>query len=56
VLQTELRERTEEHQHQEGPRPAGLRDSSALEPPAEHVDPPGTPPHTHSPGTPPHRD
>lgn len=58
VLQAELRERTEEHQHDEGPKAAGLRDSSPLEPAADHVDPPGTPPHTHShpPGTPPHRD
>jgi uncharacterized membrane protein len=58
VLQAELRERTEEHQHSAGPKAAGLRDSSQLKPPADHVDPPGTPPHTHShpSGTPPHRD
>jgi uncharacterized membrane protein len=58
VLQAELHERTEQHQHQESPKAAGMRDSSPVELRADHVDPPGTPPHTHShpPSTAPHRD
>jgi uncharacterized membrane protein len=55
VLQTELRERTEDHQHP-GAQIAAPRDSSAPDSSPGHVDPAGTPPHTHSPGTPPHRD
>jgi uncharacterized membrane protein len=47
VLQAELRERIREHQHQAGPKAAGPRDSSAVGSPPGHVDPPGTPPHTH---------
>jgi uncharacterized membrane protein len=45
VLEAELHERTEGHHHGD-------------EQPPGHVDPPGTPPHTHShqPGTPPHQD
>lgn len=48
VLQAELHERTEGHQHGEGAvMPAATaRDSSAPQAPT-HVDPPGTPPHTH---------
>jgi uncharacterized membrane protein len=57
VLQAELQERTTEHQHLGEPGAAGLRDTSAAKAGSDHVDPPGTPPHTHSdpPGTPPHR-
>jgi uncharacterized membrane protein len=59
VLQEELHERTEGHQHGEGaahehPLPeaaAGPMDSAPA-----HVDPPGSKPHTHAPGTPPHQD
>jgi uncharacterized membrane protein len=61
VLQGELRERTGTHEHgMEAPEHAGERvnppepDSAA--PPAGHVDPPGTPPHSHAPGTAPHKD
>jgi uncharacterized membrane protein len=56
VLQTELHERTEGHSHDAAATAVVPRDSSAVKPPAGHVDPPGTPPHTHSPGTPPHKD
>ncbi len=56
VLQTELHERTEGHQHGGGePAESPMRDTTAPAP-AGHVDPPGTPPHTHPPGTPPHKD
>ena len=58
VLQGELTERAEGHHHGAGEEePAATPDSSA--PTSEdhdHVDPPGTPPHSHSPGTPPHAD
>jgi uncharacterized membrane protein len=60
VLETELQQRTGEHEHAEGltqTRPAA--DSmapAAASTPKPHVDPPGTPPHTHAPGTPPHND
>jgi uncharacterized membrane protein len=56
VLEAELRERTEGHQHQGEMEAVRPPDSSAVKAP-DHVDPPGTPPHTHSdpPGTPPHR-
>jgi uncharacterized membrane protein len=57
VLQEELQERSEGHQHGEGvahehpsPDAAVPTDSSA------HVDPSGSKPHSHPPGTPPHRD
>jgi uncharacterized membrane protein len=66
VLQAELRERTQEHQHSggghastasetEGPG-VGLDSASDGRQSSDHVDPPGTPPHTHAdpPGTPPH--
>jgi uncharacterized membrane protein len=58
VLEAELYERTRGHEH--GAEAAGrevTRDSAALRPVPGHVDPPGTPPHTHSapPGTPPHQ-
>jgi uncharacterized membrane protein len=55
VLQTELEERTEGHQHEAG---EAVMSDSTKAPAAGHVDPPGTPPHTHShpPGTPPHKD
>jgi uncharacterized membrane protein len=46
VLQEELHERTEGHQHGAGPA-----DSAPA-----HVDPPGSKPHSHPPGTPPHQD
>lgn len=57
VLQTELHERTAEHQHLGDPAAAVPTDTSAAKGTRDHVDPPGTPPHTHSdpPGTPPHR-
>jgi uncharacterized membrane protein len=49
VLQAELHERTEEnHHHGVGPGAMSAPDSSSTEEaPAGHVDPPGTPPHTH---------
>ena len=60
VLQGELRERTKDHHHGAGgEHPAGAPDSSASAQQArDHVDPSGTPPHSHShsPGTPPHGD
>ena len=60
VLQTELHERTEGHEHGEGAiRPQPGADSMAPAPaasPKPHVDPPGTPPHSHPPGTPEHDD
>jgi uncharacterized membrane protein len=56
VLQSELRERGTDHTHDAGgdhgrtdedhDMPAAVRDSAAKAP-AGHVDPPGTPPHTH---------
>ena len=62
VLQAELRERTGTHEHggmgvhdHGGNRVHPLEVDSAA-PPAGHVDPPGTPPHTHAPGTAPHQD
>jgi uncharacterized membrane protein len=45
VLQGELLERSKGHHHG-----AGEEDRD------DHVDPPGTPPHSHAPGTPPHPD
>jgi uncharacterized membrane protein len=54
VLQEEMHERSEGHHHNEGDE----HESSSTD--AGHVDPPGTPPHSHSPshvdppGTPPH--
>jgi uncharacterized membrane protein len=54
VLQEEMHERTEGHHHNEGVE----LESSSTGP--DHVDPPGTPPHSHPPahvdppGTPPH--
>jgi uncharacterized membrane protein len=56
VLQAELHERTEEHEHAGGdPAESPMRDTTAPAP-SGHVDPPGTPPHTHPSGTPPHKD
>lgn len=56
VLQAELHERTEAHEHAGGePAESPMRDTTAPAP-AGHVDPPGTPPHTHPPSTPPHKD
>lgn len=56
VLQAELQERAKDHQHRAGGEyPAGATDSAASTPQTpDHVDPPGTPPHSHSdsPGTP----
>lgn len=58
VLEDELAERTRGHLHhgEEAMHPAGASDSAPA--PPDHVDPPGTPAHTHShpPGTPPHQD
>ena len=50
VLQGELQERTKDHRHGAGQQyPAVAPDSSASAPPArDHVDRPGTPPHSHS--------
>jgi uncharacterized membrane protein len=58
VLEAELHERTADHHHPGAPAVAGPRDTSAVRGSTDHVDPPGTTPHTHSdpPGTPPHRD
>lgn len=60
VLTDELHERTEGHHHHGGETEevAAPQDSSAPQSATDHVDPPGTPPHTHShpPGTPPHKD
>jgi hypothetical protein len=60
VLQTELQERTEEHEHgmeTTHTHPAGDSMTAAPAPAAKpHVDPPGTRPHSHPPGTPPHDD
>ena len=50
VLQTELHERTEENHHHGGEAPGAMSapdPSSTEEAPAGHIDPPGTPPHTH---------
>jgi uncharacterized membrane protein len=47
VLQGELHERSEGHQHAGG-QPEGVSPA--------HVEPPGSPPHSHPPGTPPHQD
>jgi uncharacterized membrane protein len=49
VLEAELQDRAKDHHHGAGPRdPAVAPDSSASAPaPRDHVDPPGTPPHTH---------
>jgi uncharacterized membrane protein len=60
VLQAELHERTEGHQHGavEAVMPAAIPQDSSPAPAPSHVDPPGTPPHTHAapPGTPPRQD
>jgi uncharacterized membrane protein len=57
VLQGELKERVEGHHHGAGEEPAAAPDSSAAAPETQgHVDPAGTPPHSHAPGTPPHTD
>jgi uncharacterized membrane protein len=57
VLEAELQERTASHEHSGEPAPEpGPPDSTAVEPSRGHVDPPGTPPHSHPPDTPPHRD
>jgi uncharacterized membrane protein len=48
VLEEELHERSEGHQHR-----GSVPDEHGS--PA-HVDPPGSPPHSHPPGTPPHQD
>jgi uncharacterized membrane protein len=55
VLQSELRERTEGHSHEGAEALSPMAPDSMPASPG-HVDPPGTPPHTHSdpPGTPPH--
>jgi uncharacterized membrane protein len=77
VLTTETRSRTEGHEHAAGeghgddghsremPAPAATTDSSTAATGSDHVDPPGTPPHTNKlkaspdhvdpPGTPPHQ-
>ncbi|MEP6551458.1 MAG: DUF2231 domain-containing protein [Gemmatimonadales bacterium] len=57
VLQEELQERAEGHHHGAGEKPVAAPDSSAAAAEAhDHVDPPGTQPHSHAPGTPPHTD
>jgi uncharacterized membrane protein len=59
VLQEELHERTEGHHHDgEADAPPTSQDSAAPapQPKSEHLDPPGTRPHSHRPGTPPHQD
>jgi uncharacterized membrane protein len=59
VLEAELHERTEGHQHHDEEAEATApQDTAAQQQSPGHVDPPGTPPHTHAapPGTPPHRD
>jgi uncharacterized membrane protein len=61
VLEAELHERSEGHQHGSAGRPDGeLRpaaDSAGMvRDSIPHVDPPGTRPHSHAPGTPPHED
>jgi uncharacterized membrane protein len=59
VLEAELHERTEgHHHHDEEAEATAPQDPAAQQQSPGHVDPPGTPPHTHSapPGTPPHRD
>jgi uncharacterized membrane protein len=58
VLQGELQERAKDHEHGAGKEHRAIAPNSsapALEP-AKHVDPPGTPPHSHSADTPPHAD
>jgi uncharacterized membrane protein len=50
VLQGELRERGTDHHHEAGEEqnsPAAVQDSAMKAPAADHVDPPGTPPHGH---------
>jgi uncharacterized membrane protein len=59
VLEEELHERSEGHQHGAGvAHDHAAPDAAAV--PADstpaHVDPPGSKPHSHSPGTPPHQD
>jgi uncharacterized membrane protein len=60
VLQAELQERTEGHEHAEAiTHTHVVPDSMAPSPaasPKPPVDPPGTPPHSHPPGTPKHDD
>ena len=59
VLESELHERTEGHHHHgDEADTAAPQDSAAKAETPGHVDPPGTPPHTHThpPGTPPHQD
>jgi uncharacterized membrane protein len=48
VLQAELHERTEAHEHGGKAARAPAPRDSTTQPPADHIDPPGTPPHTHS--------
>jgi uncharacterized membrane protein len=55
VLQGELQDRGKGHHHEAGEEHDALvPDSSPASSSSEHVDPPGTPPHSHSPGTPAH--
>lgn len=58
VLETELHERAEGHHHDDEAGTSVPQDSAAEQQAPGHVDPPGTPPHTHPhpPGTPPHQD
>ena len=56
VLETELHERSEGHQHSGGGHAESPMQDSTAPAATDHVDPPGTPPHTHPPGTPPHQD
>lgn len=48
VIEEELHERTEGHQHS--------GEVTSVDSAPTHVDPPGSPPHSHPPGTPPHQD
>ena len=54
VLQAELQERTKDHHHGAVSGPGVAPDSASVPRSQDHVDPPGTPPHSHpaSPGTP----
>jgi len=56
VLQGELKERAKDHRHSAGPEHPSIAPESSAPEPARHVDPPGTPSHSHSPDTPPHAD
>src|SRR4051812_21013106 len=57
VLEEELHERSEGHQHGAGvAHDHAAPDVGPADSTPTHVDPPGSKPHPHSPGTPPHQD